>query len=92
MLGVLSGRQADERAAGIEQALTAAQARQDELAGVVTALEGQTRAEAAKAATMAEELTAARLRVLEAELARVRAEAEAERVLGILPVPLQNNE
>ena len=41
---------------------------------------------------MAEELTAARLRVLEAELARVRAEAEAERVLGILPVPLQNNE
>lgn len=85
VLGVLSVRQADERAVGIEQALTAAQTRQDELAGSLTALEALTATEAARTATMAEELAAARLRVLEAELARVRAEAEAERLIGTAP-------
>ena len=92
VLGVLSVRQAEDAATAGVQALTAAESRQDELAARLTALEALRASEAAKAATMAEELTAARLRVLEAELARVRAEAEAERVLGILPVPLQNNE
>lgn len=85
VLGFLSVRQADEQAASIEQALTAAQTRQDELAGVVGALEAQTRSEAARTATMADELHAARLRVLEAEVARVRAEAEADRLGGTAP-------
>jgi len=92
VLGVVSVRQADQRAEGIEQALTAAQTRQADLAGVVEAMEARARVEAARADTTATDLAAARLRVLEAELARVRAELRAEGLAGLVPSPLKISE
>lgn len=89
VLGVLTVRQADQRVEATGLALEAAQTRQADLAGAVEALEAQTRAEAARAAT---ELAAARLMVLQADLARVRAELQAEYLAGLVPSPLLINE